>query len=405
MNTLLTLENHTYEINIVRRYLTAFGENNIQEALDCIHEDAIWHIDGDSVVKTVGIIKGHNAIMKWLLNFPTAFKPLNFSIERVVNIEQDVFVTGRFRHLVLKTDTIVDSDYIIKFTIADQKIIRYQIFEDSLLVSQTHRSQSSSRKVDINGTTYSWDDVGNGPSIIFLHGLFLDRTFWDLIVKQISDYRCITFDMPGHANSGWRDFLDLDGIAEDIVIWMKEYQIEKVTLVGHSQGGMIAMRIAAKYPEMIDRLVLVNTSAQKEYEDRMPLWAERSELLLSTNANRLQVFKEVQAMKFAPEWLENNPEIAEEELVKMMKHQPGNLANSLKSTVINRTDIRDIIQRIRAKTVVLSGEQDQATPSELGQEIADLIPGAVHKKIFNVSHSIPIEAPDEVLNIILNLVD
>ncbi|WP_436872537.1 alpha/beta fold hydrolase [Acinetobacter haemolyticus] len=405
MNNPLTSKVHTNEINVVQHYLNAFSESDIEKALDYIHEDAIWHIDGDPVVKTVGIIKGHSAIKKWLISFPTAFKSLDFSIDQFVSIEQDVFVIGRFRHIVLKTETIVDSDYIIKFTVMDQKIARYQIFEDSLLLSQVHANPSFSRKVDMNGMTYSWDDTGRGSPVIFLHGLFLERSFWYPIIEQIPNHRCIAFDMPGHADSGWRDFLDLDGIAEDIVLWMKEYRIKKATLVGHSQGGMIAMLIAAKYPDMVDRLLLINTSARKEYEERLSLWSEREKKLLSTDTKRLQLFKEIQSMKFTTEWLKKSPEIAEKELNKMMSYQPENIAQALKAAVIDRMDIRSIIKQIKAKTIVLSGEKDQATPSELGQEIASLIPNAVHKELFNTSHSIPIEAPHETANILLTLLD
>src|SRR3546814_7889352 len=88
--------------------------------------------------------------------------------------------------------------------------------------------------------------------------------------------------MPGHGASGWRDGLDLDGIAEDIALWIIEHGAAPVTIVGHSKGGMIAMRIAARYPALVERLVLVNTSARAEYPDRLEAWRERrAELLRS----------------------------------------------------------------------------------------------------------------------------
>ncbi|ENX34786.1 hypothetical protein F889_01423 [Acinetobacter colistiniresistens] len=405
MNTPLTVETHTNQINVVRNYLAAFAENNIEKALEYIHQDAIWHIDGDPAVATVGLIQGHAAIRKWLLNFPTAFKSLDFAIDQMVNVEQDVLVIGRFRHLVLKTETIVDSDYIIKFTVAAQKIVRYQIFEDSLLLSQVHANSSVSRKIEMKGMTYSWDDMGHGAPIIFLHGLFLERSFWYPMINQLPNYRCIAFDMPGHAESGWRDRLDLDGIAEDIVLWMKEYRIKKAALVGHSQGGMIAMRIAAKYPDMVDRLLLINSSARKENEESLGLWQQREKALLSTDDSRLKLFKEIQTIKFTVERLKQSPEIAEKALARLMRYQPEHIAQALRAAIIERTDIRSMIQAIQAQTVVLSGEHDRATPSELGQEIANLIPHSVHKKLLNTSHAIPVEAANETVDILLELMN
>lgn len=403
MNTFINLENSSVEIDIVRQYLSAFSQNDIQKALECIHPQAIWHIDGDPIVKTVGIIQGHIAIKKWLEDFPKAFQPLQFSMNKLISAGNTVLVIGRFRHLVLKTQTIVDSDYIIQFTIEKNKIIHYQIFEDSLLLSEVHRDFSHSRRVMINGITYEWDDIGDSSPIIFLHGLFLDRTFWTHITQNLPQNRCISFDMPGHAKSGWRDQLDLDGIAEDIAIWMKEYCIEKATLVGHSQGAMIAMRIAAQHSEMVENLVLVNSSARKEYNDRISIWVEREKILLSKPSNRLEIFKDIQKLKLTPQWLENHSNEATQELTRMMDHDPSNLAKAMKSAVIDRSDITENLSKITAKTIVLSGELDKATPPELGEEIAKLIPNAQHILLADVAHSIPLESPQAVLDVMQNL--
>lgn len=403
MNTFINLENSSVEIDIVRQYLSAFSQNDIQKALECIHPQAIWHIDGDPIVKTVGIIQGHIAIKKWLEDFPKAFQPLQFSMNKLISAGNTVLVIGRFRHLVLKTQTIVDSDYIIQFTIEKNKIIHYQIFEDSLLLSEVHRDFSHSRRVMINGITYEWDDIGDSSPIIFLHGLFLDRTFWTHITQNLPQNRCISFDLPGHAKSGWRDQLDLDGIAEDIAIWMKEYCIEKATLVGHSQGAMIAMRIAAQHSEMVENLVLVNSSARKEYNDRISIWVEREKILLSKPSNRLEIFKDIQKLKLTPQWLENHSNEATQELTRMMDHDPSNLAKAMKSAVIDRSDITENLSKITAKTIVLSGELDKATPPELGEEIAKLIPNAQHILLADVAHSIPLESPQAVLDVMHNL--
>lgn len=403
MNTFINTDNDSADIDVVHQYLSAFSQNDIQKALECIHPQAIWHIDGDPIVKTVGIIQGHIAIKKWLNDFPKAFKPLKFSINKLISVENTVLVIGRFRHLVLETKTVVDSDYIIKFIIEENKIIHYQIFEDSLLLSKVHRQSNHSRGTIINQTPYGWDDIGNGTPIIFLHGLFLDRTFWESITKNLPQNRCISFDMPGHAKSGWRDQMDLDVIAEDIVIWMKEYCIEKAMLVGHSQGAMIAMRIASKYPEMIESLVLINSSARKEYSDRISIWAEREKLLLSNPSKRLDLFRDIQKLKLTPLWLENHSNEATQELTRMMDHDPSNLAKAIKSAVIERSDITENLSKIKAKTIILSGELDKATPPELGEEMAKLIPNAQHILLAKVAHSIPLESPQAVLDVIHNL--
>ncbi|MDQ8952147.1 alpha/beta fold hydrolase [Acinetobacter rudis] len=401
------LPTHTHqqciEIDIVQRYLAAFSQNNTQAALQHIHEKAVWHIDGDPIVKTVGILYGHQQIKQWLDNFTLAFKALAFSISKIVSDATDVFVIGRFRHLIITTQTIVDSDYIIKFSIKDNKIIRYQIFEDSLLLSNLHRTSSHSRQITINHCTYSWDDIGQGKPIIFLHGLFLDRHFWTPVIQSLPTYRCIAFDMPGHAQSTWRHHLDLDGIAEDLVVWLQENAIQKATFVGHSQGAMVAMRIAARHPELIDKLLLVNTSAREEATDKLTLWHKRHQILISNQVQKAELFKAMQKIKYSEAYLHSHPQHIKLEFEHLMSSHAENLALALQAATINRLDIRHEIKQIQATTYVLSGALDVATPEYLGQEIADLIPQAIYQKIDHASHSIPVECPEAISNLLINM--
>lgn len=398
MNIAKTQPHDTEAVATVRRYLAAFGQGDVERAMACVHQDAVWHIDGDPAVTTVGILRGHAQIRGWIARFPLGFTPLAFSVERLIDAGSDVIALGRFRHRVVASSAIVDSDYAIRFTVREQRIARYQIFEDSLLLAQAHASASPARSVAINQMHYGWEDVGQGPALIFLHGLFLDRSFWAQQIATLQgNYRCIAFDMPGHGATGWRTGLDLDLIADDLALWLQEHGIKHATWIGHSQGGMIAMRLAARHPALVERLVLVNTSAREEYPERIPAWHRREQALLGSDAERLAMFKEIQGMKAAGAWLAAHPQAAQQELANMMAQDPEGLAAALRAAVIQRRDIRPLIGAICAPTVVLSGGQDRATPAELGLEIASLIPAAEHLLVPDAGHSIPVEQPQALL--------
>src|SRR3546814_5631523 len=77
----------------------------------CSSDLAIWHVDGDPAVGTVGIIRGREAVRGWLKRFPDSFRPLAFSVKRMIGDGADVIALGRFRHRVVPTGAIVDSDY------------------------------------------------------------------------------------------------------------------------------------------------------------------------------------------------------------------------------------------------------------------------------------------------------
>ncbi|WP_462381880.1 alpha/beta fold hydrolase [Pseudomonas sp. Marseille-QA0892] len=389
-------------LNVVSHYLKAFADGNIDSALGLIHPDAVWHVDGDPAVVTVGIIRGRTAIRDWLLRFPDGFRPLSFSIDHTWAADNEVVVAGRFRHQVMPHASLVDSDFVIRFTLRNGLIARYQIFEDSLLISQARHHASPSRSARINGSLYGWDDVGQGAPVVFLHGLFLDRQFWRETVDGLAaSQRCVAFDMPGHGVSEWREGLSLDAIAEDLALWLVEHGASGATLVGHSQGGMIALRLAAKYPDLVGRLVLVNTSARAEDLERLPIWRQRRAALLGDANLRKTVFDEIQRFTTAPGWHDAHPATSRQEQQIMMSHDLAALTQALDAAIFERRDVRGLLRDITVPVTVVSGALDRATPPALGEEIAAGVPRGRATTVEAVGHHLPKEAPVAMINAIL----
>jgi len=111
----------------------------------------------------------------------------------------------------------------------------------------------------LNGHEFSYLDSGEGPAVLFIHGLAGSHRNWARLVDRLNhDHRVLVPDLFGHGVSAkpmgdyspgahaatLRDLLDLLGI-------------DRVTLVGHSFGGGIAMQFCYLFPERVDRLVLV----------------------------------------------------------------------------------------------------------------------------------------------------
>lgn len=380
--------------SVVERYFAAFGAGDVETALACVHPDAVWHVDGDPIVATVGILRGRDAVRAWQTRFPSSFRPLDFAVDRLVAGAEEVVALGHFRHRVVPTGAVVDSDYVIRFTIRDGLIARYQIFEDSLLIANAHRSDRPARHASINGMIYEWDDVGQGPPVLFLHGLFLDRRFWSQQTTALADRRrCIAFDMPGHGASGWRPGLDLDGMAEDIALWISEHGRPPVTVVGHSQGGMVAMRLAARHGSLVDRLVLLNTSARAESPDLLDGWRERRSAVLGSERQRAAMLSGIQRLTTASHWIEHHPHEVAAEHAAPMRHDPNLLVQAIDAAVFDRQDVTGLLGNIAVPVDILSGGLDRATPPALGAEIADGVADGRHLVADRAAHHLPVEAP------------
>jgi pimeloyl-ACP methyl ester carboxylesterase len=95
-------------------------------------------------------------------------------------------------------------------------------------------------------------DEGNGPAIVFLHGMTWDRRIWQPVTARLQDgFRCVSLDLPGHGASGDLPCIAdyrLDAVASRLHQFLQTLEIERPLLVGHSLGGAIASFCAAQFP-------------------------------------------------------------------------------------------------------------------------------------------------------------
>jgi pimeloyl-ACP methyl ester carboxylesterase len=103
-----------------------------------------------------------------------------------------------------------------------------------------------------------------GPRIAFLHGLFGQGRNWNQIAKAVSgpdgaDARCLLVDLPDHGRSPWSQEFSLDAYADAVAATLRSAaEGERWAVVGHSLGGKVAMVLALRHPELVERLVVVD---------------------------------------------------------------------------------------------------------------------------------------------------
>ena len=386
---------------VVQRYISAFGAGDVDSALQLLTDDVVWHVDGVTQVSTVGILKGRESVRQWLRSFPENFQPRVFRLDNWWVSDDSVMVKGYFRHRVVSTGRTVGSDFVLHFQIREGLIARYQIFEDSALLARAFDSTCDDEKyrVRLNHTEYAYTDRGEGPVLMFAHGLFVDG---DIFTEQMAvlakNYRCIGLDMPGHGESsfnhrGW----SLDDIADDLALMINELSLGPVVFIGQSQGGMVGIRLAAKHPELLSGLVLIGTSAREEDPQRYGTWERlKTTLLQGSHEDCEAAFINVQQHVNAPAWRRNNPQAMVRDRAIMLKHDRKGLSLAIDAAVIERGDCRALLPLITAPTWVICGEQDVATPPELSGEIAEGIANARLLMMPGVGHHPPREAASEL---------
>ncbi len=105
----------------------------------------------------------------------------------------------------------------------------------------------------------AWREVGDGPPLVILHGLFGSSRNWKSIAEALADsHRVFAVDLRNHGDSGWAGGMGYDLLAEDVAAFLDARGLDSAALVGHSMGGKAAMMLALCDPTRVDALVAVD---------------------------------------------------------------------------------------------------------------------------------------------------
>ncbi len=115
-------------------------------------------------------------------------------------------------------------------------------------------------------------ESGQGPPLIILHGLFGSSDNWHTVAKTFSvTHQVYLVDQRNHGQSPHSDDINYQLLAEDLHQFVEGHGLKKVDVIGHSMGGKAAMNCAVKYPDQIEKLVVVDIApkAYPVHHDRL----------------------------------------------------------------------------------------------------------------------------------------
>jgi pimeloyl-ACP methyl ester carboxylesterase len=253
---------------------------------------------------------------------------------------------------------------------------------------------------DVNGAQVFYTDTGapsgnpDAATVVFGHGLlFSGWMFADQVEALKDEYRCVTIDWRSQGQSpAARDGHDMDTLTLDLTGLLDELGLDRVHYVGLSMGGFVGMRVAARYPDRLLSLTLINTSAGPE-----PRAALRKNRLLAVVYRLVgigPVRKPVEQTMFSPVSLRDPAFRARvDEWTSWVKEVDRAGMKRALHGVFDRPGIADEIGNIRARTLVVAGSDDVPTPVDRAREVAAGISGARLEIVPDCGHSSTIEQP------------
>lgn len=112
--------------------------------------------------------------------------------------------------------------------------------------------------VKVNGVDLCCEVAGSGPTVVLVHGSSVDQTTWERVVSELSgSFRVLTYDRRGHGRSGSGDTTGgIDQDVADLAAVIRAFDAAPAHVVGSSFGALIALRLAARQPELVRSLVV-----------------------------------------------------------------------------------------------------------------------------------------------------
>ncbi len=248
-----------------------------------------------------------------------------------------------------------------------------------------------------NGVDLFYDFTGpaEAPVVVFSNSLGTTLEMWDAQIRALSNrFRCLRYDTRGHGRSPVRDeALSIDDLADDCAGLLDALGIDKAHVVGLSLGGMTAQALAVRHPDRVASLVLMATAAHLPSPDS---WDQRARTVREQGMAAL--VDVVMQRWFTADTVALAPERVKPVRDRFESLDPRGYA--VACLAIRDMDLRGRIGAVRVPTLVIAGEDDPATPIEMAEEIARLIPGAELTVVPEAAHLIALEQPD-VVNLLL----
>ncbi len=235
------------------------------------------------------------------------------------------------------------------------------------------------------------------PRVALVHSLALSRAVWEPVAERLAgDAQVLIYDCRGHgastkASGPYTLGLFADDLNDlfDVIGW------ESAFVGGASMGGNVAQCFATTYPDRVQGLALVDTTAWYGV-DGAERWDERAQ---QGEEKGLAAMVDFQLARwFSDGFRAQHPDVAERFGRDFVANHVACYAASAR--MLGSFDLRAAIQVIHVPTVVVVGEEDYATPVAMAQQIHESISGSSLHVLPATRHLSPLERPDEIAGLI-----
>jgi pimeloyl-ACP methyl ester carboxylesterase len=270
------------------------------------------------------------------------------------------------------------------------------------------------KEIELSAGTIEYQDTGDGPVLVLLHGLMMDASLWDGAISELSaDYRCVAPTLPlgAHRQAMHPDAdLSLPGIARLVAEFLDRLDLQDVTLVGNDTGGALVQLLMCDGAARVGRVVLVSCDAF----DNFPPGLTGRTLVLAGKLPPRMFGLFMQQMRLRPlrrlplafGWLTRRGDAATARWMRPVLEQPAIRRDAVRTLRAAGADTRLLVSAAERlpgfdrPALIVWAREDRVMPPEHGRRLAGLLPDARLAEIEDSYTLIPLDQPARLAQVI-----
>lgn len=257
--------------------------------------------------------------------------------------------------------------------------------------------------IEIDGFSTHYFDEGSGPVVVLMHGaaLGIDAEFtWFRQIESLRDrYRVIAFDQPGFGRSAIPDdgFMGRARRADHAIAFLRKLGVGPALMIGHSEGGYIASRIAITAPELISGMIVVTSGSTAPM---LGGTADDAWMAASTETYTVGAVDEegyIEGLKAAAfHWDRRMEDLARASFrrgletghVRLMQDLPESELDMRLYMKVQQETIQPHIANIRIPALLVWAADDKTVPVERGVALMRALPGVDFVALTATAHNV-----------------
>jgi len=245
--------------------------------------------------------------------------------------------------------------------------------------------------VGLRGRRTHFIEAGSGEPVILVHGFFFDTFTWHNNIQALAaNFRVLALDLWGFGYST-RERLDYGYplYAEQLLMFMDALDIEKASLIGHSMGGGTAIHFAARHPDRVNKLLLVDAAGMP---NPLPLLGRLSNLPLVGELMYGMRGNLMRRMALKTNWIHDESFITDSYFENATRFHKVQGSTEVMLTILRKQFFHTLPDQVRAlgelniPTLIVWGRHDTAIPLARGHEMHALLRGSRLEVLDNVGH-------------------